>query len=122
MTDFSPAANEGMHAYIHEAQVSIMVTGIDDWVWTAYCFVDVYFKNARHSQRVQQLSNPPVRRDPHSCGKHSAEEPKWLPREYFLRSLQARMHQVTDEWENSVSELKKQIEPYVRLCNPPLKT
>jgi hypothetical protein len=83
-------------------------------VWTAYCFVDVYFKKAGHSERVQRYSDPPVKLDPHSCGKHPANPPKWLPREYFLRALQARMHQVKREWQNSVSEMKRQIEPYVR--------
>ena len=28
---------------IHEAQISVLVTGIDEWYWTVYCSVDNYF-------------------------------------------------------------------------------
>jgi hypothetical protein len=63
-----------MSDYIYEAQSSVMVTGLDDWVWTAYCFVDVYFKGVRHSEDVNSLSRPSprgaVRMDPHSCGRY----------------------------------------------------
>ncbi|KAG4440135.1 hypothetical protein IFR05_004393 [Cadophora sp. M221] len=37
---------------ILEAQVSIMVIGLDDWFWTAYCFADVYFKEEDHRERI----------------------------------------------------------------------
>jgi hypothetical protein len=122
MTDSSLATEDGMNAYIYEAQLSVMVTGIDDWVWAAYCFVDVYFNVAGHKERVHHYSNPRIKLDPHSFGKHPADPPMWNPRGYFLRALQARMHQVRDEWVNSVEELKQRIDPYVRLYNPPFNT
>lgn len=28
--------------YIFEAQTSVLVTGLDNWFWTAYCFSDTY--------------------------------------------------------------------------------
>lgn len=103
--------------YIYEAQCSVMVTGVDDWVWTAYCFVDVYFKGARHSEDVNTLCDQPRRYDPHSLGGgHPLDRPLWLPREYFLRALAARMRQVKQEWNNSVSRLLQGTEPYV--CIP----
>lgn len=98
--------------YLYESQISLMVTGIDDWVWAGYCFVDVYFKDENHRERVEQISN--ARIDPHSCGKYPADPPIWTPREYFLRALSARMQQIKQEWDNSVSRFIQQIEPYVR--------
>jgi hypothetical protein len=118
MTDSMPTRTNKMQDYIYEAQISVLVTGIDDWVWAAYCFVDVYFKEA---ERVHLYSDPRLRMDgmdPHSCGKHQKDPPTWIPREYFLRTLQARIEQVKHEWNNSVSRLIQQIEPYARLPSP----
>jgi hypothetical protein len=98
--------------YLYDSQISVMVTGIDDWVWAGYCFVDVYFKDENHRERVEQIAS--ARRDPHSCGRYPADPPIWTPREYFLRALSARMQQTKQEWDNSVSRLMQQIEPYVR--------
>ena len=98
--------------YLYESQISVMVTGIDDWVWAGYCFVDVYFKDENHLERVEQIFN--ARIDPHSCGRYPADLPIWTPREYFLRALSARMQQIKQEWDNSVSRFIQQIEPYVR--------
>ena len=107
--------DDGRIDYIHEAQVSIMITGIDDWFWTAYCFVDVYFKEDGHRESVHHYSGTTPPRDPHSCGKDSADRPIWRPRHYFLRTLSCRMEQVKQEWNNSIFQLFRQIEPCVRL-------
>lgn len=104
------------HDYIYEAQISVLVTGIDDWVWAAYCFADVYFKPEGHSETVEHYSNSQIKLDPPSCGRHPANPPVWIPREYYLRALSSRMDQVKQEWNNSVSRLVQQTEPYV--CNP----
>ncbi|KAH8779452.1 hypothetical protein F5882DRAFT_406984 [Hyaloscypha sp. PMI_1271] len=108
--------------YIYESQISVMVSGIDDWVWTAYCFVDVYFKGNIHTEKVEHYSSDAINRmDPHSCGKYAADRPVWDPRKYFLRALSARMEQVREEWENSVSLLMFQIDPYIHSF-PPSRT
>jgi hypothetical protein len=110
----SPSSDD-IPEYIYESQISVMVNGIDDWVWTAYCFVDVYFKGNIHTEKVEHYSSDAINRmDPHSCGKYAADRPVWDPRKYFLRALSARMEQVREEWENSVSLLMFQIDPYVR--------
>lgn len=111
-----PSRSAKKRDYIYEAQSSVMVTGVDDWVWTAYCFVDVYFKGVRHSEDVNTLSEQTIRFDPHSGGnRHPVDPPLWLPREYFLRTLTARMGQVKQEWNNSVSRLLQGTEPYVSM-------
>jgi hypothetical protein len=102
-------------AYIHEAQISVMVTGLDDWYWTAYCFVDVYFKGVGHRESVEAYSSSG--RDPLSGGKTSIvrDRPSWLPREYFLQLLTYRLEQAKHEWNNAVYQLFRHIQPCVRL-------
>lgn len=100
------------HDYVYEAQISVMLTGIDDWVWTAYCFADVYFKGEEHTETVEHYSNQQIKLDPHSCGR-PANPPVWNPREYYLRAFSCRVEQVKQEWSNSVSQLIQQTEPYV---------
>ncbi|PVH84094.1 hypothetical protein DL98DRAFT_652134 [Cadophora sp. DSE1049] len=97
--------------YIHEAQVSIMVIGVDDWFWTAYCFADVYFKSEEHTEQVGVMHRNNA--DPHSCGKYFLDRPVWNPRHYFLRSLSCRMEQVKQEWNNTIFQLFEDIEPCI---------
>jgi hypothetical protein len=103
--------------HIHEAQISFMVTGIDNWFWTAYTFVDTYFKDDDNTESAASYcrtspENPPM--DPHSCGQYEADKPIWNPRHYFLRSLSCRMEQVKQEWNNVIFQLFQQIDPCVR--------
>ena len=118
LKDPMPIANNRLNNFIYEAQLSVMVTGIDEWVWSAYCFADVFFKEDDHSERVEYYFNPDTKLDPTSCGRFPANPPVWIPREYFLRALSCRTEQVKQEWNNSVSRLIQQIEPYVRQCSP----
>jgi len=104
--------------FIHEAQVSVMVTGLDNWFWTACCFSDIYFKDEDHNEQVSTLSTPAHPMDPHSCGKFSLNLPIWDPRHYFLRTLSCRMEQVKQEWNNTVFQLFEDIEPCVRPTFP----
>jgi hypothetical protein len=98
-------------AYIHEAQISVMITGLDDWYWTAYCFVDVYFKGMGHRESVEAYSSSGM--DPLSGGRTSRDRPTWLPREYFLQLLTYRLEQVKQEWNNTVYQLFGHIQPCV---------
>lgn len=120
-----PLSNGDIKDYIHEARTSVMITGLDDWFWTAYCFVDAKFKGSEHKESIDSYANPegPHRplnartpaRDPLSCGKREVNLPTWNPRQYFLQILSIRMEQVKQEWENSVFLLLRHIKPCV--CN-----
>lgn len=110
----APNTDSDDRDYVYEAQISVMVTGIDDWVWAAYCLADIYFKGEEHTESVEHYSNQQIMLDPHSCGRYPANPPIWNPREYYLRALSCRMEQVKQEWSNSVSQLIQQTEPYVR--------
>jgi hypothetical protein len=106
--------------FLYQSQISVMITGIDCRVWTAYCIVDVYFED-KNSERVEHYSNCPEGAvDPHFCGRYPANSPALDPRLYFLRTLSARVNQVRKELENSVLLLMHQIDSYV--CSfPPIE-
>lgn len=104
---------------IYEAQISVLVTGVDHWSWTAFAFVDTYYKGAENDEsvehyleQVEQVQNVP-RFDPLTKGQYDAELPVWRPREYFLRVLETRVKQVKQEWHNTVFCILQRIEPHV---------
>lgn len=104
---------DGAKDYLHQAQISVMITGIDDWFWTGYCFADTHFKADGHNESVEHYANQRTQMDPFSCGKGDINLPIWLPRHYFLRTLSSRMEQVKQEWNNTVFQLFQQIDPCI---------
>jgi hypothetical protein len=102
---------------LYEAQISVAVTGIDHWVWAAYCFVDTYFDSEETVDRYHQLNGArgsiKGRADPLAAGRLNADEPIWTPREYFFTLFEFRMHQVLREWNYIVGKVEKNFEQYV---------
>lgn len=94
---------------VHEAQISFLVAGIDEWYWTAYCCVDKYFGSEETIQSYldKQLDAP--------IGGYGrlTEFPVWNPREYFLIVLSRRIRQVTREWSSLVVTLEERLQSYV---------
>jgi hypothetical protein len=88
MQNHKTLAPEDLPEYIYESQLSLMVTGIDDWVWAGYCFVDVYFKGERHSEQVEHYLNAQTKMDPLMdplcCGKYPADPPIWIRANIFF--------------------------------------
>jgi hypothetical protein len=100
---------------IYEAQVSVLVTGVDHWSWTAHAFVDTSYHGDDNRESVEYYADSTVPVDPLTAGSHVADTPIWKPREYFLLVLERRMGQVKKEWEQTVNSLLQRIEPYVRV-------
>lgn len=96
--------------WFHEAQISLLVVGIDEWYWTAYCCVDTYFGS--EEPITFYLEND---LDAPTGGGRHMKEPVWNPREYFLMVLSRRMAQVVMEWSNVTSYLEQQLGPHVSL-------
>ncbi|KAI9811173.1 MAG: hypothetical protein M1827_005624 [Pycnora praestabilis] len=90
--------------YFHEAQISFIVTGIDEWYWTAYCCADTYFGSEETAQFYlnEELDAPS------GAGK-STTNPVWNPREYFLLVLSRRMNQIRKEWDNLITSLDDRL-------------
>ena len=95
--------------YLYEAQISLLVTGIDEWFWTAYCCVETYFGSEEtiYHYQDEHLDAP-------SGGERRARYPVWNPREYFLFIASRRFRQVTREWSVIVKALEARLRPQVR--------
>lgn len=111
-----PTEASGSDECIYEAQISVLVTGVDHWCWTAFAFVDTYYKGTGNEESVQHYIDQVqfgARFDPLTEGQCEAEPPVWRPREYFLQVLEARVKQVKREWHNTVFRILQRIEPHV---------
>ena len=94
--------------YLHEAQLSLLIAGIDEWFWTAYCLTDTYFGSEEsiqfyHDNQLDALSG----------GEKSLKYPIWNPREYFLSILARRLKQVTKEWGSIVELIESRLRVHV---------
>ncbi|CRG89655.1 hypothetical protein PISL3812_06694 [Talaromyces islandicus] len=95
--------------YFHEAQVSVLLVGVDEWVWTLYCLVETHFEEQKSDGKdtlkdcLATLEDAPSGRDA------SYISPYWNPREYFLLVLCRRMSQATLEWRNLVETLELRL-------------
>jgi hypothetical protein len=97
---------------LYEAKISVAVTGINDWVWTAYCFVDTYFGS---SDRVdvydQEKGEKGGRVDPLGAGYIDADGPAdgpiQGPREYLGKVFEIRIKMIRKEWNAIVDKIEK---------------
>ena len=101
----SPRSTTGRSEYLHEAQISVLVSGVDEWFWTAYCCVDTYFGSEESIEyyHVRDLDAP-------TGGLKPNHYPVWNPREYFLLILSRRVRQITREWGNIVDTLDHRLQ------------
>lgn len=103
---------------LYEAQISVTITGIDHWVWTAYGFVDNYFGSNETVEGYHKLKGQfRGRADPLAAGQLNADEPIWMPREYFFKVFEIRIKQVLKEWNRIVCTMEKEIKRYVQHLN-----
>jgi hypothetical protein len=101
-----PTTND---SFYHQAQISFLLTGVDEWHWTAYCCVDRFFGSEKDLDWYvsRQFDGPPA-------GGRAEFLPLWNPREYFLFVCARRFSQVTKEWSNAVLKLESRLDEYVR--------
>jgi hypothetical protein len=100
------APEEG--AYFHEAQISLLVFGPDEYFWTANCFVDTYFQSEESIEQYKSRGD-----DAPTGGAQPVNLPYWDPREYVLTVLARRIEHVTMEWRNIIAEVKRELKVYV---------
>ena len=101
---------DGVPEYLYEAQISVLVTGIDEWFWTAYCCAETYFGS---EETMQFYHHRKV--DAPTGGFKPKLYPIWNPREYFLLVLCRRFRQVRTEWANVVNALEGRLQHHVRV-------
>ena len=94
---------------IHEAEISYVVTGSDDWRWIGYAFVDTELDGL-----LTDLSEDDLSFDRVAAGEIQAKLPLWRPRDHWIKVLDIRIEQVRQEWEYLVYKLGLSINRYVR--------
>ena len=95
--------------FIYEAQISVLVTGFDEWFWTTYCFTDRFFQGEEPVQYYHE-----EKKDAPTGGIRPIEFPVWNPREYFLFILSWRFRQVTKEWNIIFRTLDSRLQSSVK--------
>ena len=89
----------------------MLITGIAEWFWTAYCCIDTYFGNESTIQAHHESKH-----DALIGGSQRARwYPIWNPREYFLFILSSRFRQITREWDVVIST-RKSIYRFTFVC------
>ena len=94
--------------FVHEAQISFLLTGVDEWFWTALCCIETF-----HEDRSMIEDLYKSERDAPSGGTKRCHVPTWNPREYYLAVAASRMRQVRGEWENILVVLEERLAEYV---------
>jgi hypothetical protein len=114
---------------LHEAQVSCVVHGCDEWQWTTYAFEDTqhdletegdgkdYGKDGHGGESESDGSALIVfehdeYKDPITCLLDN-RFPIWRPREYFLKALETQMRKVLAEWDALTVQLEADSYAYV---------
>ncbi|KAL2272002.1 hypothetical protein VTJ83DRAFT_1373 [Remersonia thermophila] len=114
--------------YLHEAQISCMVAGLDNRHWTAYGFFDTYqdrdvtdeghFRFGRRDVLSYQSTQGGVMRDPLTCGQLMLEPSGsslpdaatvWDARSYFLHAMHGCVREVASEWKNTGRQVLKAV-------------
>ncbi|KAH0547759.1 hypothetical protein FGG08_000016 [Glutinoglossum americanum] len=104
---FIPTRGKNANEYIYEAQISFLMVGVDDWCWTVYCCVDVYFGSEESPDLYDEREQ-----DAPLGGTKDRKWPVWNPRDYFLKVLSERVAQITREWSNVLCGLEERLRPH----------
>ena len=117
-------ADQYTHGYLHDAQISCVVTGHNNSMWTAWALADTYFHDENDGENNKEMlayyNDPDERGDPLTRGKLTVDTPLWDPREYFLVVYKMRLMQITKEWRAIIYMMKSSVENYVRRHSIPL--
>ena len=102
-------SDAGDPEYLYEAQISVLIVGIDEWFWTAYCCTETHFSSEESIQFYKERGL-----DAPTGGAKPTHYPVWNPRDYWLLLLSLRLRQTTKEWANVVNTLDKRLQYHVR--------
>ena len=86
--------------------MSIVLTGLDQDTWTAYCVTDNYF-DPKASSRFFREETGPEGVDPLSRGNLPSKYPIWSPKLYFLQIMACQLEWICTEWGVVISALWK---------------
>lgn len=104
---------------MYPVQLSCMITGLDHWSWTAYAFIDTYHEDPElgKGESIDDYEDTGAcALDPLIAGQKSRGQMELTfdPRTYFLIVLRHRVHQFSEEWNNTVEVVAQKIEDFVQ--------
>lgn len=91
--------------YLYERQVSILITGVDEWRYSAFTLVDnLLDRNA--TTKPGRVLQP----DPITNGRFMVDDAmRMSPRSYFLKTLAVWLDHIGKEWQEIVHLLDRTI-------------
>ena len=95
---------------IYETQISIAVTGVDHWRWTAWGFVDTWFETHDAVSEYYEGEGSGAQPDPLAAGQIDTNPPERYPREYFLKVFEIRIGIVAKEWNYILHVLQQEVQ------------
>ncbi len=96
---------------LYEAQISIAVTGRDDWLWSAWAFIDTFFTESKSACHYDDLTQGGARPDPLMRGLYLFHEDcDRDARTYFLKACSIWVEQIVGEWHSIVQFVRGAIE------------
>lgn len=98
--------------HYYEVQLSLLVTGVDDWLWTSFCCVDTYHGSEPTKHEYLDGAFPT---EPATAGSKSLEYPIWCPRDFFLIVLDRRMMQAVTEFKALIDAFDQRMISYVSI-------
>jgi hypothetical protein len=103
-TDSSDSDEQGSNENwsLYECHTSVVITGKDNWQWTAYSFADTD-SDTQH-EHIDSFD---------SILGLGADNSILRPRDYFLVLLQIRVEEVTEGWKYVVFKLEGSVKQYV---------
>ncbi|KAK0730155.1 hypothetical protein B0H67DRAFT_560966 [Lasiosphaeris hirsuta] len=105
-----PPCSPGASYNIYETQMSISVTGIDHWRWTAWAFIDTWFEPEDSVLDYYEEEESGAQPDPLAAGEVDINPPEKHPREYFLKVFEIRIREVEKEWTYILHVLQQDIQ------------
>ncbi|KIN05269.1 hypothetical protein OIDMADRAFT_51083 [Oidiodendron maius Zn] len=96
---------------IYEAQVSCVVYGHDEWQWTACAFLDTEHDSG--DLYDDDGIDAEIDEDPIATGLHPSK-PIWRPRQYFAKTFEINIEEVSQEWHQLVYKMEVDIIAYKR--------
>jgi hypothetical protein len=94
--------------YLYETQVSCCISGYDQFIWTAYLFIDRYYN--KDEDEFPDIDVRGAWSDPFTACTTIIDNLARKPREYFLQVLKAWIHEVKKDWSILVEKIQLDVD------------
>ena len=95
--------------YLYESQISLLISGIDEWFWSAYLCLDTFFEGKENLTSYCSYDSDALI----DGAMRPNRFPIWNPRQNFLFKFSRRFRQATKEWTAIVRNLESRLHTQV---------